>query len=156
MSPQELYEIQAQLDMIQASDRTDFSANRSTPEVQQGPPQAAFTEPYQHHTQTQSRSTPTPSIPPPVAHAAPKMDFGNLLRDLASAGVIASNGSTPGKLTPVLSRAAPVREESVGASSVGDSGQDIAKREMIEDLKEYEDMVLALDVHLTLTDLNKT
>ena len=189
VKPEEIREIQAQLDTIRASDqgtpRPPFAVGRSTPEIQPrlpaGPGRPTplgesypnvplvniASDPYavtrgetppQHGFQpghARNGSTPTTSshsVPPP------KMDFGNLLRDLTFAGVIGSSTSTPVQTTPVLQRA-HVREGSVASvaslagrndgSEIGDSPDEP------DGLKEYEEMVLSMNVGLTLSDLNK-
>jgi hypothetical protein len=87
------------------------------------------------------------------------MDFGNLLRDLTFAGVIGSNTPTSQQTTPTLARAV-IREGSVG--SVGSVGSGVVKHsnagDLIEEedgLKEYEEMILSMNVSLTLSDLSR-
>jgi hypothetical protein len=84
------------------------------------------------------------------------MDFGNLLRDLTFAGVI--GGNTPNSLqtTPTLAKAI-VREGSVGSIGSGVVRESEAGDPMQEEdgLREYEEMILSMNVSLTLTDLSK-
>ena len=84
------------------------------------------------------------------------MDFGNLLRDLTFAGVIGSNTPTSQQTTPTLARAV-VREGSVGSVGSGvvknSDGGDLVEEE--DGLKEYEEMILSMNVSLTLSDLSR-
>ena len=179
VQPNEIHEIQLQLDKIRAEDR-GTPQPPFVPDVQPRPPGRPLGEVYPNVPLVNVASnnspymaggnTPTngfqaghvrigsvPSAPQTVP--PPKMDFGNLLRDLTFAGVIGSSASTPVQTTPVLQRAAVVREGSVGsvASSAfknnGSEQGDVPDE--ADGLKEYEEMVLSMNVGLSLNDLNK-
>lgn len=173
VKPHEIREIQAQLDTIQASNAPPAKPVSSIPARQQpyASGSASLVPPHNQYRamgsstptgfergHSRNGSTPISALPPSLTTAAPpKMNFGNLLRDLASAGVIGSNASTPHSSTPVLGKAT-MREGSVDSlNSAGDFVTGIPKDEPEEDdgLKEYEELILSMNVSLTLADLNK-
>jgi hypothetical protein len=182
VKPEEIREIQAQLDTIRASDNQSLSnVGGSTPDVYAQPQPRHFIDPYAgalkptnvhlappsngypsaggnspaaNFQPGHQRNVSTPIITPSVP--APKMDFGNLLRDLTFAGVIGSNTPTSQQTTPTLARAV-IREGSVGSVGSGavknsDAG-DLIEEE--DGLKEYEEMILSMNVSLTLSDLSR-
>jgi hypothetical protein len=182
VKPEEIREIQAQLDTIRASDsQVPANVGGSTPDLYAQPQPQHFIDPYagmlkpsNAHLNPPSDAFPsaggnspastfqpghqrnisTPTITPSVP--APKMDFGNLLRDLTFAGVIGSNTPTSQQTTPTLARAI-IREGSVGSVGSGavkdsDAGN---LAEEADGLKEYEEMILSMNVSLTLSDLSR-
>jgi hypothetical protein len=190
VNPQEIRDIQAQLDMIhnESSNQSGPLSGQITPIPQQfqtrpvdpygdAPVETSRSQqqhlapprhPYSNGGGTpipfepgHSRSGSTPVIPhatvPAPAPATGKMDFGNLLRDLAFAGVIGSNSPTPGSTTPILGRAR-IREGSVtsnGSAAFGNGTGDENKADEEDGLQEYEQLILSMNVSLTLTDLSK-
>lgn len=132
VSPQELVDIQEQLDRI----------NRSS-----GPAAAAATTgsltPLSFAPTPVPRSIISPSIqhavPAPVA--PPAINYNSLLQNLAAAGVFSATSSGSG--TPNANAAVTDLANILDSRAEGDS------------LEEYENMILSLNVQLTMDDLKR-
>lgn len=153
VSPQDLGAIQAQLDSFRTEPPRVETYPRPAP-----PPQPPISMPRPMHLpvpmplgmprlgpQTMN-PTQSPKVgPPPILNGAPAptLDFSGLLGNLARAGILSQTG------TPVQGAQASTTNER--ASTV----EREADPEEADGMDEYEELILGMNVHLTLADLTK-
>lgn len=147
VSQQDLQAIQAQLDA--------FRADPPRPETYPRPPEPPISMPRPMHLPVPMplglpglgppvMKTQSPKVPPavPGLAAAPTLDFSSLLGNLARAGILSQTG------TPVQGAQAKLATDQGVKPETEDA-------EEADGMDEYEELVLGLNVQLTLADLTK-
>lgn len=150
VSPQELVDIQEQLDRINRSS----SSSGSGP----GPISGSLTPLNFASTPSNYASTPIPQsiISPSVQHALPAapaapplaINYNSLLQNLAAAGVFSATSSGSG--TPNAAASSTANAAVTDLANILDS-----QTAEGDSLEEYENMILGLNVQLTMDDLKR-
>lgn len=161
VSPQELGAIQAQLDSFRTEPPRVEAYSRSVPPPIRSyptPPAPPISMPRPMHlpvpmplgmprlAQTPMNPTQSPIVVPPSlpnAPTAPTLDFSGLLGNLARAGILSQTGTpVQGAQADTAAERAPTIERE-------------ADPEEADGMDEYEELILGMNVQLTLADLTK-
>lgn len=159
VSPQDLGAIQAQLDSFRTEPpRVDAYPRPAPPPVQNYPmpPAPPISMPRPMHlpvpmplgmprlANPPMNLTQSPNVAPAMPNApAPTLDFSSLLGNLARAGILSQTG------TPV---------QGAQANTAGDRAGTVEREadpEEADGMDEYEELILGMNVQLTLADLTK-